>query len=267
MSELLPQNFSYSQSALHSFLRCERAFYLRYIQQARWPAELSAEALQAEKDRQAGVRFHRILHQYLLGLPLVSLRAIASADPDSRVKTWLEAFLLTDYAQLSGILRPEYEIAVEMERFSFTAKFDLFHEQDGRINLYDWKTSRIAPTLTQLESGIQSRLYLCLCALREERRQGLPPEALSFVVWDANAPREEKIIHYSNEKFQSDRSYFTGLVREIESRDEDHFNQTGRPKHCGSCQYRIKCLGPIAMQTLDFEDLFPAYEEFDDNDY
>lgn len=44
----LPEDFTFSQSMLQDFVDCPRRFELRYLLDARWPAQETAQALQYE---------------------------------------------------------------------------------------------------------------------------------------------------------------------------------------------------------------------------
>ena len=69
-SVALPFRFSFSQSSLQSFLSCAYQFRLRYLDQLVWPAQLTRDQATFERDRQAGIRLHHLIHQYILGIYL-----------------------------------------------------------------------------------------------------------------------------------------------------------------------------------------------------
>jgi len=106
----LPDNFIYSQSSLQDYVNCPYRFYLRHIQGLQWPAlqtddallmeehMLSGPALQTddallmEEHMLSGARFHRLIQQYFLGLPLERLSNIAEADPNPDIPVWWRNF-------------------------------------------------------------------------------------------------------------------------------------------------------------------------------
>lgn len=83
----LPDDFVFSQSSLQDFADCRRRFQLRYIQRLQWPALKAEPALENERLMQLGARFHRLVQQYLTGLPLPQLAALAGED-ESLERWW-----------------------------------------------------------------------------------------------------------------------------------------------------------------------------------
>ncbi|MCZ2145844.1 MAG: PD-(D/E)XK nuclease family protein, partial [Anaerolineales bacterium] len=112
MTSLLPDNFTFTQSSLQTFVNCKYQFYLRYIEHFLWPAPATNDMLAFERDRSAGARFHQLVHQLLLGIPAESLVRSAENDPDARVCRWFELFRKSVYPRLSGELYPEYSLTV-----------------------------------------------------------------------------------------------------------------------------------------------------------
>ncbi len=91
-------------------MNCRYKFYLRYIQKLAWPAQTTIDDLRFEEDRNAGIRFHQLLHQYFIGFNPELLIRMAENDPDSRVLVWFQTFLASPYAQLQGKLESEKTI-------------------------------------------------------------------------------------------------------------------------------------------------------------
>ena len=91
----LPLNFEFSQSSLQDYTDCRRRFFLRYIQQVAWPAVQTEPVIENERHIRRGERFHRLVQQFLLGIPVPRLAEIANADPDEHLAQWWQSFSST----------------------------------------------------------------------------------------------------------------------------------------------------------------------------
>jgi hypothetical protein len=69
-----------SQSSLQDYVDCARRFQLRYIDRLSYPAIESEPALENEKHQQEGEYFHRLVQQYLIGIPAEQISKLANTD-------------------------------------------------------------------------------------------------------------------------------------------------------------------------------------------
>src|SRR5512135_3226477 len=132
-------HFEFSQSSLQDFSDCRRRFQLRYIQRVSWPAVQAEPAREFERHIQRGDRFHRLVQQYLLGVPEGRLARMAEADEDENLQRWWQNFLDTIPAELSGDAQRHVEAALQMplNGFRLVAKYDLvLLRSDGRAVIY-----------------------------------------------------------------------------------------------------------------------------------
>ena len=103
----LPKGFDFSQSSFQDYIDCPYRFYLRHILKAKWPALLVDEAIDFEQRSQAGARFHRLVQQYLVGVPEEYLTQTAASDSNRELITWWKDFLNYIPPNLSGKKYPE----------------------------------------------------------------------------------------------------------------------------------------------------------------
>ena len=89
----LPKHFDFNQSKLQDYVDCPYRFYLRHVKHTKWPALIVDSAVDFEKRTQAGARFHRMIQQYLSGVPESQINAISLADPIPDIAIWWENFL------------------------------------------------------------------------------------------------------------------------------------------------------------------------------
>ena len=74
----LPTPFTFSQSSLQDYADCPRRFQLRYMDQLSWPAVDSEPVVENERRQIEGQLFHRLVQQYLLGVPFENLSPMAN---------------------------------------------------------------------------------------------------------------------------------------------------------------------------------------------
>src|SRR5512134_3855445 len=79
-----------SQSSLQDYVDCARRFQLRYIERLSYPAVESEPALENEKHLQEGEYFHRLVQQYLIGIPAEQVAKLANTP---NLQRWWENFL------------------------------------------------------------------------------------------------------------------------------------------------------------------------------
>ena len=81
----LPEGFLFSQSNLQDYVDCQRRFQLRHILHQAWPAVEAEPYLENERRMDQGAKFHKIVHQHLIGVPEEQISASISADETMQV--------------------------------------------------------------------------------------------------------------------------------------------------------------------------------------
>lgn len=261
MTDLISPDFSFSQSNLQTFSYCRRRFYLRYIKKLIWPAQLVGDQ-QYTRDRDAGVRFHRLVHQHFLGFDPALLKKISEADSDHRVAEWFETFLTSPISRLEGKLMPEALYTTNVAGHPLSAKVDLLQIDAGKVTIYDWKTSRKLPTVAILQKQAQSKVYpLVVSRVFLKYLAALTPPLLSMTYWEANFPDQTIEIKSSRPDWEKYETEITALINLILSLETEEFVKTPEIRKCGWCEYRSYCQrGNVAQ---DWEDL-PKSDLIDD---
>ena len=255
----LPENFNFSQSNLQDYLDCHYRFYLRYIRHMKWPALVVDDAADFEQRGQTGARFHRLLQQFLLGLPEDRLSDLAAADPAKEVLMWWQDFLHHVPPWLSGRQSVETTLSTTLAGHRLIAKYDLILvQEDGQLAVFDWKTSQKRPRKDWLLERVQTRLYrliLTQAGSNFTEQSSIAPETVTMNYWFAPQPESLVSLPYTQDVYENDVHFFTGLIEEIVKRDEDHFLKTNHLKKCRYCVYRSHCDRGIGAGELDaFED-------------
>ncbi|MBE0695995.1 MAG: PD-(D/E)XK nuclease family protein [Anaerolineaceae bacterium] len=182
-------HFEFSQSSLQDYVDCRRRFQLRYLQRVAWPAVQAEPVRENERHIQRGERFHRLVQQYLLGIPQEKLARMAAADEDENLQRWWDNFINNIPDELTGTKHVEVTLAAPLADSRLVAKYDLVLSQpDGKVRIYDWKTSTHRPKRTWLSERLQTRIYpylLVQAGAVFNNRNPIAAEEIEMIYWFA----------------------------------------------------------------------------------
>jgi hypothetical protein len=251
----LPENFQFSQGSLQDYVDCPRRFQLKYIQQLDWPAVDVEPALENELYLQLGATFHRMVQQYLLGIPAEKLTLQASQD--AQLSRWWENFTLEVGKLVNreiGNHYPEISLSTQIGNFRLVGKYDLLSISDHNFTILDWKTSRKHPKRKWLASNMQTRVYpYILTQAGNHFNNGKPitPEQVEMIYWFSNFPTAPLRFPYSEAQKAEDEAYFSRLIEEINLIGEEPASLTANEKRCRYCVYRSLCNRGIKAGPVD----------------
>jgi hypothetical protein len=251
----LPDNFQFSQGSLQDYVDCSRRFQLKYIQQLAWPAVDVEPARENEIYLQLGATFHRMVQQYLLGVPAEKLAPLASQDV--QLSKWWKNFTLAIGKLVSsknGNSHPEISLSTPIGNFRLVGKYDLLVRSDRNITIFDWKTSRKHPKREWLASNLQTRVYpylLTQAGAHLNEAKPISPDQVEMVYWFANFPTAPLHFPYSQTQYADDEAYLTNLVEEIKLIGEEPAPLTENQKRCRYCVYRSLCNRGIEAGPMD----------------
>jgi hypothetical protein len=155
---ILPMNFQFSQSNLQDFVDCRRRFQLKHLLHLAWPAVEAEPVLENERLIELGSRFHHLLHQFTLGIPVSELKF---SQQDRELALWWENFQTAieengsiHNAWLPTTIRyPEITLSGRLGDVRIVAKIDLLAvHSDGSIQIFDWKTAQQTPRVLGFQS-------------------------------------------------------------------------------------------------------------------
>lgn len=257
-----PARFDFSQSSLQDYSDCPRRFQLRYMERMRWPA-VDAELSTAQEARQQeGQRFHRLVHQHLMGVPAEKLAPRAASQDLQR---WWDNYSSSELGLDDHVRRSEVSMFCSVGDHRLVAKYDLIAVKDGRAVIYDWKTYLRRPQTEWLAARWQTRVYRALLVQAGAiLNAGTPfsPDDIKMVYWFAEFPREPAVFNYDATQFRADWAEISGIISEITA--EQHFPLTTDRSLCRWCIYRSYCdRGDRAAKTSDVDEDSPAGESFD----
>jgi CRISPR/Cas system-associated exonuclease Cas4 (RecB family) len=253
-------------------------FKLRYLDRLSYPAVETEPTLENEKHQQEGEYFHRLVQQYLIGIPAEQIARFANTP---NLQRWWQNFRnsidLTGFRaapaqrneggrNLSG-LYPEAALSAPLGKYRLLAKYDLIAVRDGKAVIYDWKTYRKRPRNEWLAARMQTRVYRALLVQAGAHLNGgkpFEPEQIEMVYWFADFPEEPACLPYTTVQFKRDWDTLVKLSEEIAS--VSSYPLTEDRQKCAFCTYRSYCergvrAGDIEQAEADME----AEELFDVN--
>lgn len=231
-----------SQSSLQDYVDCARRFQLRYLERLSYPAIESEPALENEKHLQEGEYFHRLVQQYLIGIPSQQIGKLANS---ANLQRWWENFLtdkdLRGLRDLGG-LYPEATLSAPLGNYRLVAKYDLLAIENGKATIYDWKTYRRRPRNEWLSARMQTRVYRALlvhAGAHLNNGQPFEPEQVEMVYWFADYPNEPARFTYTSAQYKRDWDTLVKFAEEIHNASS--YPLTDDRAKCSYCPYRSYC--------------------------
>jgi len=147
-------------------------------------------------------------------------------------------------------------------------KYDLIlANEDSKLTIFDWKTSRKLPRKDWLMDRLQTRLYRYILAQAESallRNIPIKPEQITMTYWFTASPETPVSLPYDPSLFEADRIYITNLISEILEKEGKDFVRTSDLDKCRYCVYRSHCDRGVEAGDLEtFEDFEMEPEDFD----
>jgi PD-(D/E)XK nuclease superfamily len=180
---------SLSQGSLSLLSDCPRKFQYAVLEQLSLPNPPDQQARQEQ-----GARFHLLVQQWLMDLPIAPLRAT-----DRQLNQWLSSFEDAAPEILSVFpAHADAQSAIESERslyfngYRLVVRYDLVLSTPEQAQILDWKTYPKPQSDRWLRQTWQTRLYLFVLV----ETSPYSPEQVSMVYWffqgtnpaDVNSP-------------------------------------------------------------------------------
>ncbi len=247
-----------TQTQIHSFERCRRLYYLKYVRELAWPV---SRAVPSEITR--GTDFHLLVRQLLLGVPR---EALALPEDNGTMERWIDNFLREKPLRNRGKIMAEKEVSALYAGTLWLGKYDVLAVDGDQLTIFDWKTtSRRAEVAAYLRSP-QTRLYRFLAkrlGARLTGKDGIPAENIEMIYWFPEHPERQICLPYSEEAYQEDLTWLDLKARELSMPDEKDYPYPADKSKCADCDYCTYCF-PVSADDGD-----SAYEETEpaDSDY
>jgi len=215
-----------SQSHLNLLSTCPPRFQQVYLD-----CLSSLPAPQQQDSMQWGNRFHLVMQQRELTLPIEPLLAT-----DSELGNSLKALI-----QAAPELEPDPDIWREAEHcrtlsmgdFLFTVIYDLLIAKTDQATILDWKTYRQPPKSKNLALNWQTRLYLYVLGETSEYE----PKQIQMTYWFVKSGAPKSItFSYSRQKHQQTEQELTVLLADLETWLQNYQQSQVNFPHQPDCQ-------------------------------
>lgn len=227
---------TFSQSRLQDYTDCAYRYMMRYVRRLDNPTQISQPEDDYERALARGNRFHRLVEQYLSGVPSTALLAQLK---DPVILTWWEQFQAGALTDLPPRRLPEITLVAPLGDVLLSAKIDLLAVDADEIVILDWKTSRRRDEAF-LEKRLQTRVYRWVVSRSAAQALGIQvqPENIRMRYWFA-ADGSFQEISYSQQKQAADEAELLQIIEKIQR--ETTFSRTQNTAHCRYCTYRSLC--------------------------
>lgn len=245
---LLPENFVFTQQNLQNYVDCQYRFYLREIKKLDWPAVESEPIREQEELMLLGTRFHLLCQQYLSGIPA---EVISMQITQPELAEWWKSFLLLNLNLAPGSFYAEKLFSIPFAGYRLAAKVDLLVKKgDGKILIYDWKTSQHQPKRQTMLNRMQSKVYPFVAA-QSQPQQSSSDNSIEMVYWYPAFPDSPIKFFCSQSQLDDDQTKLEILINEIISKQENDFEKVSEDKLCRYCRYRSLCNRGISAGVAD----------------
>ncbi|MBD2493549.1 PD-(D/E)XK nuclease family protein [Nostoc sp. FACHB-280] len=236
-----PNLLRLSQGQLNLLERCPRQFQHTYLEQLNSPANPEHEERQT-----LGSRFHLLMQQREIGLPIDSL-----LQADSQLQKWMSAFanaapeIVTPTINNQIFRESEHYRTLQVQNYLLTVIYDLLIADNQQAQILDWKTYPKPPDKRKLAQNWQTRLYMYVLAETSEYL----PENISMTYWFVQSEGRPQNIKYTYDNKQHQQTakelnqLLNNLTNWLKLYQKNHpFPQViETSKACNYCQFAVRC--------------------------
>ncbi|AFY48016.1 hypothetical protein Nos7524_2168 [Nostoc sp. PCC 7524] len=230
-----------SQGHLNLLETCPRKFQHTYLEQLNSPANPEHEERQT-----LGSRFHLLMQQREMGLPIDSLLAA-----DTQLQSWMSAFthaapeVLKTATDNSTFRESEHYRTLQVQEYLLTVIYDLLIADSQQAQILDWKTYPKPPNKRALAQNWQTRLYMYVLA----ETSTYLPENISMSYWfvQSEGKSQNLTFTYSHTQHQQTAKKLNQLLSQLTTwleryQQNEPFPQVATgSKACDYCQFVVRC--------------------------
>ena len=252
-----------SQGQLNILANCPRKFQHIYFEQLGTPI-----TPEQQEHLLWGSRFHLLMQQRELGLPVESL-----LEEDAQLQHWVTALVNA----APEVFTKDYQTFRESEHcrtlnfkgYLLTVIYDLLIEDEQTAQILDWKTYSQPQNRHWLSQDWQTRLYLYVLAETSDYL----PEQISMTYWFVKSQPRPQSLKFSydrgqHQKIQQDLSkllnQLTRWLTDYE-REQIPFPQVpASAGRCRDCSFAVRCQRIGESMIATDNDLLPDWAEIEE---
>lgn len=225
-----------SQGHLNLLAQCPPKFARTYLGQTG-----SLPDPELEEHQVWGKRFHLLMQQRDLGLPIDSLLA-ENNELDSSIRALIQAAPELFRVNHDNYFREaEYSLTLSHGDYLLTAIYDLLVAGADAAQIVDWKTYPLPQDKARIGLNWQTRLYLYLLAETSEYE----PEQISMTYWFVKLPQQPKshTFSYSSRQHEKTKADLQKLIRNLDDWRQDASEFACRQNCEAKCLYYSEIKG------------------------
>ncbi len=251
-----PSLLRLSQGQLSLLAACPRRFQHIYLDQLASPV-----SPEQQENMAWGNRFHLLMQQHELGLPLTELELASEADLFDVVQSFIAAapelfgdrpaIFRTAASRPAAFRQSEHRRSLELQGYLLTVVYDLVILEAEHAQILDWKTYAKPQNQQRLAQDWQTRLYRFV--LVETSRY--LPEQLSMTYWFVRSSQQGASVlqpqslrfAYSAAQHERTRQDLTQLLKQLTAWIDGYTAGTEFPRTeelrgtCNLCQFEPRC--------------------------
>jgi len=236
---MLPPNLRLSQAHLQLLSLCPPQFQRLYLEPGGQLLRLTdPDFASNSKHLQWGKRFHLLMQQWQLGLPMETIlhQQPELAQNFQALLTTVPELQKTPVTQCQA----EHRRHLRVGSVILTVVYDFLHWDGEQAQILDWKTSPFPRQDPQkILASWQTKLYLYVLA----QTSNYPPDRLKMTYWFVKLPQRPRplTLHYSQSLHEQIGQELKALLDHWQSWQEAwHNHKTPLPHsaQCANCPYR-----------------------------
>lgn len=239
-----------SQSHLTLLGTCPRKFQHLFLDQLGFPI-----AQEQQERLNWGDRFHRLMQQRELGLPLQNLVPVDQPIQQS-MEAFVQAAAQVFQEDANAVRQSEHRRTLQVQGHLLTVIYDLLILSEQQAQILDWKTYPRPFRSHELAQRWQTRLYPFVLA----ETSHYAPEQISMTYWfiQASDPTPKPEFYqflYSSALHQQISQELAELLHQLTEWLQRY--ETGEPLpqateatgHCATCSFAMRCQRMPTGQT------------------
>jgi len=217
-----------SQGHLNLLSTCPPRFQQIYLEQLH-----SLPSPEQQEKQTWGTRFHLLMQQRELGLPLEPL-LVAEPELHHSLAALIEAAPEILQASDRDNRAAEHCRTLSFNNYLLTVIYDLLIVDRERAKILDWKTYLQPQNKQKLTNNWQTRLYLYVLAETSDYL----PEHISLTYWFVKLPHQPKSLtfNYTSQQHQQTKQDLTELLARLDQWLDDYHNHGISFPHRANCE-------------------------------
>gem|GEM_PF-332165 len=211
-------DFNYSQNSINTYKSCPVKFKYKYIDKINWMKDDIASRGYYDSLK-TGLDFHLLCERHFNSMP-VGVDMISDDDRNKFTK-WIERVKRDIPIEQNKKYLTEYEIALNLNGNKIQAMYDLIVVGEDSIEIWDWKTESRKINYKNVESRVQTIVYMFLAKEVIPKLFGIKVdfENVKMTYYQPGFEDTKISILYDKEKHKTFKNYIVKYVDMIKKTD------------------------------------------------